>query len=540
VPKDVPTIWVDQTSGQGVTQDGASVRPRIGDRRKNPNLTDLLETAASYGASRIMLTGKRPDPSPDVRHWLLVQTPNWTPGSHWLKKGPLTGRFTHAKTGFYIEVRTVEEWFGDLKLNPAQARMAWDQTAAALRAADDRARLMLSPAMTGLNFWALSLPRNVNPVPLTADIADELHFTGGQHHIEHTVAGPNRPDFDTLRPLIDPAKTKKIDSFAYIDGRFMYAGLCSELGIGPGYRLNRTKAFQLLESEPYARARYYVRFQVPKDWNHVGILGVKHEELSDGWFYPNAPGATGETWADASEILVARKNGWMIDPLEAVAFNIHTNGRKADGSTGRVRARPLDTFAERMNRARERVSENPELDPLLIKAVETALRQIMLSTIGSFGSRGRDVTRIVENAWEIPPNVKHVRQGKYFIFDMPGEVSDRNRSFYHPEFTAQIWGLARARLLDSPSALGRNTAGALTIDPTTLIGLNGDAIYTTSLPDWALPTSHGGGDDGKTSRLRLKGYIRGSFTTPATRAQRDSLRTRSEKAGLSELEGANA
>lgn len=49
------------------------MRPVIGDRRKNPNLTDLLDTAASDGANRIMLTGKRPELlEPGVRHRLYA------------------------------------------------------------------------------------------------------------------------------------------------------------------------------------------------------------------------------------------------------------------------------------------------------------------------------------------------------------------------------------------------------------------------------------------------------------------------------------
>lgn len=521
VPKDVATIWVDHTTGQGVTQDGVAVRPRIGDRRKNPNLTDLLETAASYGANRIMLTGKRPEPAPGIRHWLYVKTPHWKPGSHWVNNGPVTGRFEHETTGFKIEVRTVDEWFGDGMLTPAQARVAWDTTAAILKAADERARLMMSPAATGTNLWALSLPRNVNPVPVSADIAEELHATSGQHHLEHLVAGPSRSAHEDTRALIDPASMKKISEFAYVDGRFMYAALGRELGIGPGVRLNRQRAFELLNEDPYARARFLVRFKVPKDWAHVGVLGVRHRRIEDGWYYPNVPGASGETWADAAEVHVALQHGWMIDPVEAVVFN---------------KARPLDTFTERMMRARDRVATSPDLNPALRKAVMAALRAIVLHTVGAFASSGRDQTRVTTNALEIPAEyrTKAQRQGELFIYRIPSERNARTESFYHPEVAAQVWGRARARVLDGPSALGLHTAGALTVDPGTLIGINGDAIYTTRLPAWSLPAGNGGGDDGKTGRLRLQGYLHGTFNTPETLAQRDSLRSRAEKAGIEE------
>lgn len=519
-PKEVPTIWLDHTTGQGVTREGTSVRPKVGSGRKNPNLTDLLDTAASYGAERIMLTGKRPEPAPGVRHWLYVQTPNWVPGTHWVAGGPPTGRFQHAVTGQKIEVRTVEEWFGDVPLTPAQARMAWNTLEEIIAGVDERARLMLSPAATGTNLWAWSLPKNVNPIPVSTDMAAELHGTSGQHHLEHLVAGPSFSEHEDCVPLIDPKQVKKIQTFAHTDGRFMYASLGRELGIGPGLRLNRAGAYALLENEPYARARYFVRFTVPRDWNHVGLFGVRHMRVEDGWYYPNRPGAVGETWADSSEVFVARNAGWLVEPLEAVQF---------------TRAKPLDTFFERMKRARDRVQENPDMPPMLRAALASALRAILLYTVGNFASAGRAQTRVAESAFDVPPEYQGtmVRQGKLFIYQVPSTVTERTRMFYHPEFAVQIWGRGRAAVLSSSSALGKGTAGALAVPGHTLIGINGDAIYTTEVPQWSLPTEHGGGDDGKNGRLRLKSTISGSFITPDNLQSRDALRKRSDKAGPS-------
>lgn len=517
-PKEVPTIWLDQTTGQGVTREGTSVRPKVGTGRKNPNLTDLLDTAATYGAERIMLTGKRPEPAPGVRHWLFVQTPNWVPGTHWVAGGPPTGRFHHAITGQKIEVRTAEEWFGEVPLTPAQARLAWETLGEIIAGVDERARLMLSPAATGTNLWAWSLPRNVNPIPVSADMAAELHGTSGQHHLEHLVAGPNFSEHDDCVALIDPAQVKKIQTFAHTDGRFMYASLGRELGIGPGLRLNRAGAYALLEEEPYARARYFVRFKVPENWNHVGLLGVRHQRVEDGWYYPNRPGAVGETWADSSEVFVARNAGWLVEPLEAVKF---------------TKAKPLDTFFERMKRARDRVQENPDMPPMLRSALAGALRAILLYTVGNFASAGRAQTRVAESAFDVPAEYQStmVRQGKVFVYQIPSTVTERTQMFYHPEFAVQIWGRGRAAVLSSSSALGKGTAGALAVPGNTLIGINGDAIYTTEVPSWALPTEHGGGDDGKTGRLRLVSALTGSFMTPDSLQSRDALRKRADKAG---------
>jgi len=274
-----------------------------------------------------------------------------------------------------------------------------------------------------------------------------------------------------------------------------------------------------MDEDPYARARFNVRFQVPSTWNHVGLLGVRHQRVEEGWYYPNRPGARGETWADAAEIQVARAAGWVIDPLEAVVFR---------------KARPLDTFFERIMRARDRVNEHPDMHPLLRKAVMAALRAIVLHSVGAFASSGRDQTRVATSALDVPPQfqARMQRQGKLFVYHVPSERNSRTESFYHPELAAQVWGRARARVLDGPSALGLHTAGALAVDPSTLLGIQGDAIYTSTLPTWSLPVANGGGDDGKPGRLRLQGYLSGSFLTPERLQQRLSLRGRAEKAGV--------
>lgn len=518
-PKAVPTIWVDHTTGTGVTDDGTQVRPVIGRGRKNPNLTDLLDTASAYGAGRIMLTGKRPEPAPGIRHWLYVQTPGWLPGAHWVNNGPPTGRFAHASTGFKVEVRTSEEWFGETPLSPAQARTAWNLLAKVLLEADEKARLFNSPAATGTNLWALSLPRSVNPVPVPDDIAEEIHNTSGQHHYDHLVAGDDFQKHEDCIPLVDPAATKKIQEFSYVDGRFMYAGVGNELGIGPAKRLNREAAYELLEQNPYARARFHIRFRVPADWNHVGLFGVKHQKVEDGWFYPNRPGAVHDTWADGAEVKIGLDHGWEIIPHEAVLFH---------------KARPLDTFTKRLTRAREKVAAAEGMDPLIQDAIEDALRSIVLHSIGAFAAAGRDETRVAESALDVPAEYQKTmqRQGKLFIYRIPSKPNARTRSFYHPELAAQVWGRARARVLLGPSSFGSGTSGALALAPETLLGIQGDAVYTSSLPRWAMPVEYGGGDDGKVARLRMKGYLNGSFITPATLKQRASLRQRAERAGL--------
>lgn len=63
----------------------------------------------------------------------------------------------------------------------------------------------------------------------------------------------------------------------------------------------------------------------------------------------------------------------------------------------------------------------------------------------------------------------------------------------------------------------------------TIIGINGDAIYSSELPRWALPVEHGGADDGKAGRIRVQGYIDTPVKTPETRVARDRLRAKAQK-----------
>lgn len=539
-PAPKETIWVDYASGQGVTSNGSAVKPKIGARRKSPNLTDMLDTAMSYGAEIIRFTGKIPEPQAGKvveggagnRHWLYVQTPGWVPLGHH-PDAPATGRFRNATTGHEVTVRLAAEWFGDVPLTAQQARMAWLELDRVLKGIDGRASAFYAPSRTGANLWALALPRDLDPTPLQPDIADELHLTSGQHHFEHLVAGPSASTHDDCVPLIDPKATPKLERFSYIDGRFMYAALGRELGVGPGIRLKRDAAYELMVGERgrYARARYEVRFQVPKDWDHVGILGVQHETASDGWYYPNRPGATGITWADAAEVAVALEHGWVIDPQQAVVFNSHTRTERGERAI-----RPLDTWRDQLIRAREKVIANPDYHPILKRAMTVALRAILIQAIGYFASRGSLETRVVESAMDVPPEFVRsaVRYGDVYVYKAPTERNAAAvREFYHPELAAQIWARGRARVLSAPTALGNGTGGALAVDPSTLIGINGDAIYTSELPTWALPTEHGGGDDGKVGKLRLEGVVASTVMTPDSLAARDRLRDRAKKAGPS-------
>lgn len=518
--KPVPTIWVDYTTGRGVTDDGRTVRPKVGERRKNPNLADLLDTAQLLGAQRIMLTGKVPDPVPGKRHWLIAKTPGWIAGRHLLRQ-PQVGRFEHELTGLKVEVRRAGEWFSDDALTPAQAAEAWAFTERCLQEGAHRdARLLLTPARTGANLWALSHERSGGfDVPLVdPDLADELHFTSGQHRIEHLVAGGSRCTCGDCLPTITPENEHERRPFAYVDGRFMYASLLRQRGIGPGRRITRAEAADLMHSRDgiYARARYKVRVTVPDGWHHVGLLARKHENVADGWHYPNRPGASWETWADSVELHLAHTRGWRIEPIEGVLFE-----------TGR----PLDTWGEQLIRARALTETLPGIEREVRRAAARALRSVLIQTIGAFATRGRTQQRVVWHPREVPAEAASTmtRYGDAYVFHEPAPDSWLT-PFYRPEIAAQVWAFGRTRVLDSPTGTRGVRGGALSLDPATVAAINGDALYATQVPAWSLPTDRGGGDDGKVGRLRLQGVLP-SAPLPSTRDIRDSLREQAETAG---------
>lgn len=558
----MPTIWMDYTTGKGVRSDGQPFKAPPGQRRKHPNLEDKLEAVATEAGAaarkvRIMFTGKIPATGQGVRHWLLVDPANWSsPRGHWLRTPP-AGRFQHDLTGLEVEVRLASEWFGDAPLTPNEGRQAWElldhilmytfgrkATARSNRTkgllpSDLRTTLMMTPTATGRNLWAAALPSRFDPEPISWDIAEEIHGFSGQHHIEHLVGSDDNPLHHDVIPTIDARARPELDQFSYIDGRFMYASLCNELGTGPAVRLTRSQASDLMHSQggEYARARYEVRFTVPHDWDHVGIFPVKHDNPKDGWYYPNRPGAQAVTWADSSEVFVALRAGWQVEPLQAVRFNESMpSTRKRRGDSGAaehtmVKAKPLDLWAQKLRTSRENVAGDPDVPTSIKQAVGAALRQILLNTIGGFASRGGSATATVSDIKDVPPEYQHSIEvhGDVFSYTVPQKLSDSAAPFYRPELAAQVWGRGRAKVLSSP--VDGQQVGALTLPRSSIIGINGDAVYTTEMPEWALPTDRGGADDGKPGRLRLQGYLPGPVKTPRTTEERNQLRLRAQKQG---------
>lgn len=127
------------------------------------------------------------------------------------------------------------------------------------------------------------------------------------------------------------------------------------------------------------------------------------------------------------------------------------------------------------------------------------------------------------------------RKGKAFVYTLPQAHNARQQAFYRPELSVQVWGRGRARVLHHTVRLPGMApveTGALTLPGRSIIGINGDAVYSSVLPSWSLPVADGGADDGRAGLLRLQGWLPGPVNTPVLRSDRDKLRDRAVKAGF--------
>lgn len=567
-PKQVHHLFVDFKSGRAVTWDWRRITVKPSGRRKTPALVDMLNTAHALGSPQIIVTGKLPELRTDRPYWMLAETPGWKHGQHWLSREPRIGRYKNELTGHEVEIRPASEWFNDAPVDQLQAKTAWDVLSGEVEKIvgtdhndeEIKGGLFYTPTKTAVNLWGMLLPKRLRSLPsLPADIAEQLHSTSGQHRIEHlttTGQGDNENDYEVRH--FDAAATPKLDTFAYIDGRFMYSALGWGVGLGAHRITAEQAALNIFDREPlgdggwvprpapgipdgprkggkgqYVPGWYKVRAKVPKEWRHVGLLPLQAEDQREGWLYPNRPGATFETWASGAEIKIADDCGWELTPLEGIVFD----SKPLDDPDARGKAKPnvLDNWAGKLNAARDAVQRRDDLDPEVRQAVAGALRAMLLQGIGNFAKRlrGQDVT--VTNPLDIPAEYADTAEkfGDRWVYHVPGRpFKEHEKGYYHPELAVQVWGRARARMLQSPAPRDYSgpRPGMLSMDPSTILGVRGDAVYASEVPRWALPAADGGADDGKNGRLRIKGVLN-DVPTPLDEAARNELRVKAERKG---------
>jgi hypothetical protein len=429
---------------------------------------------------QIYLAGDRPGRGnrAAMYAWLANLGEGWAhDGSNPDAEAPVL-RLVHAASGRKMDIRRAADWFDEGEYTAADAQAAYDLLQSLIQQAWPGAALLTTPAGTGLALWELSTPPGVTFEPLDSDTRALISSTSGQGRIE-------------LCALSDQAP-----GYYYLDGRFMYAALCKEL---PGRLIAHDTCDEM---PPYQRARYRVRFTVPADWAHVGLLMAPVEGTQDAWHYPAAPGATGETWADGVEVELARARGWDVRILERLLFD---------------RARPLDTWAGKLISLRERVRATEETTATALAG--SALRNIVLRTIGTFARRERRATKLIDAAglahYDLERgSVPHQVAAGLWQVEEPEALPARAARYQHPEWAAAVWARARSRLLYNRV----QESGALTVPRADVLGMYVDALYLSRDPGWV--------DSGAPGQFRVKGSIPKPIQAPKKWPEMWKLRDR--------------
>lgn len=494
---EIPTAYVHVVSGEGV------FRNEMLTLGKRPSLAHIID-ALPPDVRRIYLVGPKPGRGRSAEalyRWFRQKEV----GERWqvtkflqdddlplldlIERGEGRGRRS-------VRIQRMAQWFDDdIEYSPRQAEDAMiflDQLLQ--RSFDANARCLNTPGATGQALW--DRLRKASYPHLSEDEQRLIRSTSGQGRFE-LCSLPGR---------------EQLPGFAYLDGRFMYASLCTGLGFGPAERDTRN------EYDPYRRGRYKVRFAVPRTWEHVGLLPCK-DSHGDTWLYPADPGFVGETWADAVEVGLAIQYGWSIEILERFLLQTATAGQPW----------PLDTWAKRLIEMRAEViaqRTRGEIDPLLAELVAQGLRGMLLHTVGAFHRRdsyetvivySQEELRHVPGQYQVTPHVDGV-----WTYQRPVPLNRWAAQFQHPEFSAAIWARCRRRLLLSEvKKKGQviEQTGILTLPRAQLIGVRVDAMYLTAHPNWP--------DSGEPGKFRLKGLLQEPVPQPNDYEELNALRDRS-------------
>lgn len=532
------TLFLDHKTGIGVDETGKPVQPVIGGRRKYPNLGDLLDTARLSRATRIMLCH-----APTGSDWLVPTAaqiqrnidphPGWVATNHYLADPP-RGRFQHTDTGHRVTITVTAEWFGTADLTPIQAQFSHHILTDVIATAVDRPDwpLMRSPSATGLNVWKKSFDkvRTFDMTPIDREIGELIQATEPQHRSEQFTTG-GRCTCDDCIPLLT---TDTIPGFAYADGRFMYHGVARKLrGSAPARMLTGPQAEALFTSGTqtgefhkgaFHPARYRVRYTISDWWDHLGCFPIKHTDRARGWHWPNRAGFTGETWINAVELRTAIAEGFIgrVEFLDGIELT-PTNSLE-----------PFCNLIDKMLKDLDSRLARHDIGAGAHTTVSSAVKHMFRVTLGSFSRRTRYTTKFAATADAVAATAVgavHPAANGGFTYQVPTPKAPDDDETFHPEIAALVWGQARTRVLDYRRPGTTHHYGALQIDPNHLIGIQGDAIYTTHPQPWTYPTHLGGLDDGSNGRIRIKGYLPGPLSTPASITERHDLSKQAEQHG---------
>jgi hypothetical protein len=307
-----------------------------------------------------------------------------------------------------------------------------------------------------------------------------------------------------------------------LDMTLAYAAGAAYLRSGKEWRHDKMEGRPLLACSSLPPGWYRVRFWVPEDWRHVGILPVRED---GGWHWPSRSEAEMEpleTWASHHEVALAVECGWRVEVLERITAVV------PDGVNSYLC--PLRLWSGKLLEMREEagvarvagiLATEDEVNLLVAKAV----RNILLHAIGSLARGPKKVPRMALADDAIPDH--ELARATTRRWGVGWEYEDYAPSagggeYQHPEWAALIWGWTRARLLRGSHHINGEVSpvGALTLSREQVVGFALDSIYATRDPGW-LPSQ------GPTSRdlplgtlatgdYRVKRHVPGPLPAPRT------------------------
>lgn len=444
-----------------------------------PTLGEVLSQLGYI--ERIYVVGHRIGDSPDdFRLW--IEAPDgWQPAraGHYLENlDAHTLRFvTMEGLPRTVEILRAASYFGEGAATVADHLAAYRLLGREVGRLFEGGTLLASPATTGRDLFVRSLGDREYPVA-SDEHQDLIRSTTGQGRIE-LVAEPGA----------------ELGGLVEYDGRLMYGALCWGLGSGvvedyTAASINHERGLLAsFRADPQLRARYRIRFTVPRHWQHVGLVGVWDGQR---WTYPRVGADLYETWVDGAELALMDRQNWPYAILRRLTL-------------GAIDGKPLDTWAKKLVMMRSHLSD-PRLNfgPASQLAANGA-RSILLHAIGAFMGREHVVTKSAPTIepGRVPFDAVGVRvEGDTLVW---GERTPKAwPELSHPEWAAAIWARCRVRMLSGPGG-----TGALHVPFDEVVGFKTDALYlTTEHKEWT--------DDGAAGRLRLRSSIPGPLRAPLT------------------------
>lgn len=357
---------------------------------------------------------------------------------------PLSVDYRHVVSGQRVRCHMTAQWFGqcgDVEI----CFKAFFRLRDLLRSSFDQGvSLMGTPARTGLDLIERSLPCDKSGKPYEYPVLEN----GVRELLEHNV-GQGRMEFFE--------RSEKASLLCVLDAIWMYAACTRRMPVG---ELNHDDVQELADNG-YRPGFYRVVFQVPENWQHIGLLPVWNGRptwpcVSDGQWY--------ESYACGEEVKLARENGWNVQIAERWLF--------ADEKT--PGADPLRTWTEKLRTLRAACTD--EREGKLGKPLRDAIRALLIKAIGGLHRRGRAV--LVETPIAESENLPEGAVLDEDVYGLNGDVIRWWRpvaldaamaQFQHPEWACLIWGRARARLARM----------ALSLPFGSIVALRTDAIVTT-------------------------------------------------------------